>query len=373
MSQPTLVHRYRYDPLDRLIETAGIQRFYNKTRMATEIQGAVQHSVFQSGDVLLAQTRREGAQVNCTLLATDFQRSVLHGVSPDKVEPNAYNVYGHRPAHSGLLSVLGFNGERPDPITGHYLLGNGYRAFNPVLMRFNSPDSWSPFGEGGVNCYGYCGGEPVNSSDPTGHALFSFLKGVLYDALPKDKILGLKELHAGPKVQAGERTFTSTFFSMQKIMPDVYIGFDNVQGRGKRLNIQAHGGYHPSEGGLIMSKGLLVTPSELYGVMKSRKLERFQEIRMIVCYSANGDVKAFAKQMADLSGVNVKGYIDNVYSRSGPREIAMAFKAQRARGGSLDDSVIVIRQDVLAKGKNIITTDGQERVGTHRSKMFRPS
>ncbi|EGH35731.1 hypothetical protein PSYJA_44541, partial [Pseudomonas syringae pv. japonica str. M301072] len=39
-------------------------------------------------------------------------------------------------------------------MTGHYLLGNGYRAFNPVLMRFNSPDSLSPFGEGGVNAYG---------------------------------------------------------------------------------------------------------------------------------------------------------------------------------------------------------------------------
>ena len=79
MSQTKVVHRYRYDPLDRLIETAGIQRFYNKTRMATEIQGAVQHSVFQSGDVLLAHTRREGAQVNCTLLATDFQRALFIG------------------------------------------------------------------------------------------------------------------------------------------------------------------------------------------------------------------------------------------------------------------------------------------------------
>ena len=175
MSQPKVVHRYRYDPLDRLIESAGIQRFYNTARMATEIQGTVQHSVFQSGDVLLAQTRREGAQMDCTLLATDFQRSVLHGVSPDKVEPIAYNVYGHRPAHIGLLSVLGFNGERPDPVTGHYLLGNGYRAFNPVLMRFNSPDSWSPFGEGGINAYAYCDNEPMMRQDPTGH-FFDFIR-----------------------------------------------------------------------------------------------------------------------------------------------------------------------------------------------------
>jgi RHS repeat-associated protein len=68
-----------------------------------------------------------------------------------------------------LLSLLGFNGERPDPVTGHYLLGNGYRAFNPVLLRFNSPDSWSPFGEGGLNSYAYCLGDPINRYDPDGH------------------------------------------------------------------------------------------------------------------------------------------------------------------------------------------------------------
>ncbi len=54
-------------------------------------------------------------------------------------------------------------------MTGYYLLGNGYRAFNPVLMRFNSPDSLSPFGKGGLNAYAYCAGDPVNRVDPTGH------------------------------------------------------------------------------------------------------------------------------------------------------------------------------------------------------------
>ncbi|MGP5570349.1 RHS repeat-associated core domain-containing protein, partial [Pseudomonas helleri] len=51
----------------------------------------------------------------------------------------------------------------------HYLLGQGYREFNPVLMRFNSPDSWSPFGDGGINAYAYCDNDPLNKVDPTGH------------------------------------------------------------------------------------------------------------------------------------------------------------------------------------------------------------
>ncbi|SCZ34044.1 MULTISPECIES: RHS repeat-associated core domain-containing protein [unclassified Pseudomonas] len=176
--------RYHYDPLDRLTDCAPsaearTQRFYCKSRLATEIQGAVQHSVFQHDDQLLAQLRREDARGDTTLLATDQQRSVLNALDATRPHPLAYTPYGHRPAENGLLSLLGFNGERPDPVTGHYLLGHGYRAFNPVLMRFNSPDSLSPFGEGGVNAYAYCAGDPVNKSDPNGHLAQSIINKTL--------------------------------------------------------------------------------------------------------------------------------------------------------------------------------------------------
>ncbi|MGR4975633.1 RHS repeat-associated core domain-containing protein [Pseudomonas sp. LARHCG127] len=170
----TLLCRYHYDPLDRLVNCtpstqARTQRFYLKERLTSEIQGSVQHSIFQQADQLLAQQQRQESAVETTLLAADQQRSVLHALDATLPRPLAYTPYGHRPAENGLLSLLGFNGERPDPVTGHYLLGNGYRAFNPVLMRFNSPDSLSPFGEGGLNTYAYCVGDPVNWNDPTGH------------------------------------------------------------------------------------------------------------------------------------------------------------------------------------------------------------
>ena len=67
------------------------------------------------------------------------------------------------------MCLTGFNSERPDPVCGHYHLGNGYRAYSPALMRFICPDSMSPFGVGGINPYAYCGGDPVNHADPTGH------------------------------------------------------------------------------------------------------------------------------------------------------------------------------------------------------------
>lgn len=103
------------------------------------------------------------------LLATDQQQSVLNALAANQLSPTAYTPYGHRPRENGLLSLLGFNGELLDRVTGHYHLGKGYRQFNPVLMRFNSPDSWSPFGKGGLNAYGYCSGDPVNQNDPSGH------------------------------------------------------------------------------------------------------------------------------------------------------------------------------------------------------------
>ena len=175
---------YRYDPLDRMIDWAAsgqpnIQRFHCKSRLATEIQDAVTYSFFQHDDQVLGQQRHVGTTVDGTLLATDQQHSVLNALDATQRNPLAYSPYGHRPHGNGLLSLLGFNGERPDPVTGHYHLGNGYRQFNPVLMRFNSPDSWSPFGSGGLNAYAYCGGDPVNRADPTGHVPFQLTPNLI--------------------------------------------------------------------------------------------------------------------------------------------------------------------------------------------------
>ena len=176
-SSKAVLYRYHYDPLDRLAGATSLGqpdtlRFYQKNRLATQIQGAVQRTIVQHEELFLAQQQRSDSAIETTLLATDQQRSVLHLLDNTDTYSLAYNPYGHHPADSGITSLLGFNGEHRDPATGHYLLGNGYRAFNSVLMRFNSPDSLSPFGEGGINVYAYCEGDPVNLVDPSGHIPF---------------------------------------------------------------------------------------------------------------------------------------------------------------------------------------------------------
>ncbi|WP_439869788.1 RHS repeat-associated core domain-containing protein [Pseudomonas syringae] len=166
--------KYTYDPLDRVstltpLAQAVSNRFYNGGQLMSELQGGRQRTCIRAGGQLLAQQSREGDEVVTTMIAGDRSNSVLHVSEDGRPVDIAYTPFGHHQAGQTIADLPGFNGEQPDPVTGHYLLGNGYRAYNPVLMRFNSPDSMSPFGRGGLNAYAYCVGDPVNRVDPTGH------------------------------------------------------------------------------------------------------------------------------------------------------------------------------------------------------------
>jgi RHS repeat-associated protein len=131
------------------------------------------------------------------LLAVDRQNSVLAELNNDDLNKVRYSAYGQRSAELDPVGSMAFNGEFREPDTGWYLLGNGYRAYNPVLMRFHSPDSLSPFGSGGLNTYSYCVGDPINRSDPTGHFAFSMLSLALYRIAAGSTIAGVVSLTAG--------------------------------------------------------------------------------------------------------------------------------------------------------------------------------
>lgn len=75
------------------------------------------------------------------------------------------------------FSGAGLHGER-DEGNGLYMLGAGYRGYLPALRRFNAPDNWSPFGRGGINAYAFCGGDPVNRRDPSGHGWASIFRRI---------------------------------------------------------------------------------------------------------------------------------------------------------------------------------------------------
>lgn len=141
------------------------QLFYSGSHLHT-VSGAT-HSVLLRGGVLPL------AELNSTLptgvLATDQNGSAMHAVnSADQLK--VYTPYGyHRAAPSGL-QLVAFNGERLDPISAGYPLGNGYRLYSPALLRYLAADSLSPFDIGGINPYCYVLDDPINKSDPSGRA-----------------------------------------------------------------------------------------------------------------------------------------------------------------------------------------------------------
>jgi RHS repeat-associated protein len=327
----TLLCSYHYDPLDRLVATTplaqgSIQRYYLKDRLSTEVQGAVQCSIMQHEDQLLAQQQRQIGAVDTRLLVTDQQRSVLSVLGVTQPHPLAYTPYGHRIPQNGLFSLLGFNGERRDPVTGCYLLGNGYRAFNPVLMRFNSPDSWSPFGEGGLNAYEYCGGNPTNQSDPTGHTPFRLLSNTT-NTLSK---LSRKSISIAKRAHRTSTNYASNSSRMRNIKPlrDNIFGFTDYHLGKKRLNVMGHGVEMSNGNYEIASKDGNLTPLDLAKFLNNEKKEH-QYIRLVVCNSATGE-NSMAAQTAIATGIPTKGYVGRVTGRPSPEYLQYLIKSQNS-------------------------------------------
>lgn len=66
-----------------------------------------------------------------------------------------------------------FTGECREAGTCVYVLGE--RLYVATLRRLASPDRSSPFDNGGMNRYAYCGGEPIGRVDPSGEAWWDWL------------------------------------------------------------------------------------------------------------------------------------------------------------------------------------------------------
>jgi RHS repeat-associated protein len=135
-------------------------------------------------------------KTSTVMLATDRLGSVLQLHKPQEQHPYPYTVFGFDP-FNGTTRLLGFTGAHREK-NGAYLLGNGYRGYNSELMRFNSPDSWSPFARGGLNTYAYCQGDPINMTDRSGHA--PNIPGRVNTAWKIDKSTGWRALLLNNKV-----------------------------------------------------------------------------------------------------------------------------------------------------------------------------
>ncbi|WP_410936931.1 RHS repeat-associated core domain-containing protein [Pseudomonas capeferrum] len=141
---------------------------YRGGKLVTVKQGKHHRTIFRSAEIPLAE-QQTGGTPGIGLLATDDKGSVLKVQAEADVENHYYSAYGDASTLPSALTLLGFNSEHLEANHRCQMLGNGYRAYSPQLMRFHSPDSWAPFNQGGINGYAYCSGDPVNRFDPSGH------------------------------------------------------------------------------------------------------------------------------------------------------------------------------------------------------------
>lgn len=167
---------YAYDGLDVLAGSAsnGVQerRFYVEDRLVARAEGGQHTTYVRAAALPIAERVTQDGATSTALLAVDAKASVLGVVRPLGTQHRVYTAYGHE-AEDPPDAALGYNGESHEAGTGWQLLGNGKRALDASTMRFQQPDDQSPFDQGGMNAYAYCGNDPVNWIDPSGRWFIS--------------------------------------------------------------------------------------------------------------------------------------------------------------------------------------------------------
>lgn len=177
---------YGYDADGRLVTQTPVnaqplQFFYSQDVLTGQRQGGTSVSFFRDGNAAHGRTVRTGTATTSDIYELDSSNSVIGRTGQDgRTSGIMYTPYGEsdlnigaRPDELATQPAIAFNGQHLDVLANLYHLGNGRRAYSPELMVFLSPDPLSPFGDGGLNPYAYCNGDPINMVDPSG------LKGLL--------------------------------------------------------------------------------------------------------------------------------------------------------------------------------------------------
>jgi len=185
-------------------------------------------------------------------------------------------------------------------------------------MRFNSPDSWSPFGRGGVNAYGYCGGDPGNYSDPSGH-LFVWARNAI-NAVMKRKTTVVDS--AGEYWSSAYAQDNVVYENIKKIQSGVYVAdeihkIDGLPAR--RLVIDAHGikqGY-PLSGRRVLSN------KKMLDLLRKNKVDvaNYNSVHMISCFSAVRGKHSLSAKISLKYKVPTTAYMKVVAVGLGPKDI----------------------------------------------------
>lgn len=265
-------------------------------------------------------------------------------------------------------SIIGFNGQLFDSVSGTYLLGNGYRAYSPTMRAFYSPDNLSPFGAGGVSRYQYCNLNPVNYTDPSGHSVVGTAIGIIallstvtavvsvgleigrqahsesdpeYSAYLRELAEGFGTASVVLGVAAGFagiararyvaaravarrgawKTWGGNVTNLVPVDDGMYL-FDDIYQSKLRLNVLAHGSHGP-QGPLMYNAQRALSPEELavFLTRNNANISQYENIRLLSCWSGFGGGNSFASRFSVITGKTVKGYKNKLVSRLIPEDL----------------------------------------------------
>lgn len=158
---------YVYDGLGQLIRAGALYRFYHNGRAELDWMDDTRWTQYLrfAGRPVAEHEPAGDWLLGCDLAGTPLLVTDTAGRS----------VFGnYSPAGWGKSSCrTGFTGElRDDELQAYH---TGMRTYHLIPGQFGTQDPLSPFDEGGLNGYGYCGGDPVNMRDPSGNIAVSLL------------------------------------------------------------------------------------------------------------------------------------------------------------------------------------------------------
>ncbi|MFR9794354.1 DNRLRE domain-containing protein [Streptomyces sp. MS06] len=160
---------YAYDALGRLVKQ-GSQTLTYADQSNNLVAGGGQLVLRSPDGEALASAATDGTGAAAVL-------SDQHGDVTGTFDPTSgtlagstgYSPFGKVTDQSGTQGTLGYQGEYTDPDTGQ--VDMHARWYDPETGGFSARDSWtlSPVPSGNANRYAYGAGNPLTTTDPSGH------------------------------------------------------------------------------------------------------------------------------------------------------------------------------------------------------------